>query len=414
MVRERHASHRAALLVNPLLRLGMSIPGVPSHQSFSTEILCGGVEVIEQVATEWRSLCDDGQYHAPFYQPEWIAAYVRAFAGDQTVFLITARLHGRLIAVLPLIQGIAWMGGIPLRKLRSAGNVHTCRFDLIHRPDIRDWAVNALWHALASTPGWDALELSNVPYGGAAADLVRLARGHGHGVVVTRAVTSPYLSLDAQGGSADAFLDRIDAKFRSNLRRRMGKLRTRGPVELVCTSTADERLAQFYALERAGWKGHERSAVVCDSTTRQFYDEVAKPGYGRTRLRMYSLECAGRPVAMYYGLRYDARYFLLKTAYDESLRECSPGQLITQEVLRALSVDRCVEFDFLGQQMDWKRAWRPRLRPHANWHVFRGPVGQAAHRVRFQWGREVGRRMRSWVRIAKPDFGMPQSRADSA
>jgi CelD/BcsL family acetyltransferase involved in cellulose biosynthesis len=363
----------------------------------SAEVISGGVEVIEQLANEWRSLCEGSHYDEPFYRPEWIAAYVRAFTPDKTVMVATARSGGRLIAVLPLVREAVFIGGIVARKLRAAGNVHTCRFDLVHRNDVRESAVAAIWDALRSTPGWDVLELSNVPIDGAAGDLVRLARAQGNAAHVTRGITSPYLSLPSGDGSFENLVNRLDPKFRSNLRRRLRKLQARGPVHLISTSRADENLARFYALERSGWKGTDQSAVVCNAATRQFYDEVAEQAQSRGYLCLHALECAGRAVAMYYGLRCGARYYLLKTTYDESVRECSPGQVITHEVLRALTADRCGEFDFLGLHTDWKRAWAPRLRPHANWYVFRGPIGHLVHQLRFKLGGAIGRRLRSWT-----------------
>jgi CelD/BcsL family acetyltransferase involved in cellulose biosynthesis len=111
---------------------------------------------------------------------------------------------------------------------------------------------------------------------------------------------------------------------------------------------------------------------------------------------LYSLQCAGRPVAMHFGLMRSGQYRLLKTAYDESLHDCSPGQLLTHEVL--LDLDRCgsVEFDFLGPSMEWKRAWPTRLRPHADWYVLRGPLGRLASSCRFGLRPALGRAVRRW------------------
>jgi CelD/BcsL family acetyltransferase involved in cellulose biosynthesis len=103
---------------------------------------------------------------------------------------------------------------------------------------------------------------------------------------------------------------------------------------------------------------------------------------------------------MFYGLQHRSRYFLLKTAYDETFSDCSPGQLITQEVLRELAAEQCVEFDFLGVLTDWKKDWMPQLRPHANWYVFRGPWGRAVHRMRFQMRPAIGRTLRALRRSA--------------
>jgi hypothetical protein len=89
-------------------------------------------------------------------------------------------------------------------------------------------------------------------------------------------------------------------------------------------------------------------------------------------------------VAVHFGLEHRGRYFLPKPAYDESHRECSPGQLLTQEVLRDAASRGLREFDFLGPWMDWKGEWTRHVRPHAFLHVFgKGPTGRLLHAVKF-------------------------------
>src|SRR5262245_18652163 len=68
------------------------------------EALSGGVEIIERLAEEWRALCAEGPCDQPFFRPEWIAAYVRAFAPEKKLLILTTRLDGRLRAVLPMVK----------------------------------------------------------------------------------------------------------------------------------------------------------------------------------------------------------------------------------------------------------------------------------------------------------------------
>ena len=378
-----------------------AITATSYRQRSPVQVLTGGAEVIDQIAEEWRRLCD-GPYDEPFYRPEWIEAYVRAFASDKTLVLATARRNGRLVAVLPLIRETALLGGVPVRKLRGAANVHTCRFDVVHSPLSRKVAVRAIWEAVQAIPGWDVLELPSVPIGGAGGDVIRLAQTQGCVTHATRCVSTPYIDLSGGAQAFENVLRGLDAKFRSNLRRRARRLERVGSVQLVCGRQADERLRLFYELERQGWKGRERSAIACGRATTAFYDDVARQAASAGALRLYALECCGRPVAMHYGVLQGGRYFLLKTAYDESLKACAPGQLIMERVLRDLTAEGCSRFDFLGTLMDWKKEWAPRLRPHASWYVFRGPVGRVAYKLRFGLGSTIARKLRARARKHEP------------
>jgi CelD/BcsL family acetyltransferase involved in cellulose biosynthesis len=359
-----------------------------------TEILSGGIEVIDQLAPEWSALCRRSAHDAPFYGPEWTAAYLRAFVANPTVLVVTARQGGELKAVLALVREVGLMGGIPVMKLRAAGNVHTCRFDLVRSSDAVP-VFTDLWNALLSLSSWDVLELPNVVRGSAAGKLARHAETAGCVVHATRGPTSPFLRLAAGAQAFEQICERTDPKFRANLRRRLRKLNSLGPVRITCTRTADEHLGAFYELECRGWKGTAGSAITCDRSTRLFYDELARRAEKSAELRLYTLNVADRIAAMHFAVQREGRYYLLKTAYDEALKAYSPGQILTSEVIRQLAREGCREFDFLGITTEWKRDWRPRLRPHANWYVFRSATGKLAHTLRFRFGSAVARQVRS-------------------
>lgn len=349
-----------------------------------TNVVRGGGALIDRIANEWRALCEAEPLDVPFYRPEWIAAYVRAFAPDSQLVLITARCEGRLVAVLPLIKEMSTVGGMPARKLRSAGNAHTCKFELVHESALGSDVISAVWKALLEEPGWDVIELEKVPTDGALARLAQAARQHGHPVHVAPLPPSPFLTLDGGEDAFERLMARLDAKFRSNLRRRMRKLEAHGSVALFTTRLVDPRLARFYDLERAGWKGAQQTAIASDAPTKAFYDELAREAARFGYFALYSLDSGSRTAAMFYGLAYRGRYSLLKMAYDEALHECSPGQLLTHEVLRALADNGDREFDFLGELMDWKLDWAPSSRHLTDVHVFRGPTGRALHALRYR------------------------------
>jgi CelD/BcsL family acetyltransferase involved in cellulose biosynthesis len=364
--------------------------------SVHLQTLHGRLDVLAQLEPEWRDLCEQGEYDQPFHRPELIRSYVEAFAPDGELVVFTARAEERLLGLLPLMREDTFVAGIPARKLRTPGNVHTSRYDLVHVPEVSDIVVSAIWRALKAHSGWDMLELSGVPVVSILARVVHAARLDGFAAHAVRAATSPYISLSCGEGCFERTLERLDAKFRANLRRRMRKLQAKGTVRLVRHDTVSDCLRQFYELEHAGWKGEAGSAIVQDTPTFRYYETLAREAERFGYLSIYSLECEGKPVAMHYGLTHRGRYFILKTAYDHAVADCSPGQLLTLEVLRDISGRQCVELDFLGLSMNWKRDWSPRLRPHADWTVFRGSRGALLHLVHARARRAAGRTVRRW------------------
>jgi CelD/BcsL family acetyltransferase involved in cellulose biosynthesis len=350
------------------------------------EAFSGGVEIIERFADEWRELCAEGPCDQPFFRPEWIESYIRAFAPQKRLLIVTARVNGRLRALLPLVEGRALFHGLPVRMLRSPTNVHSCRFDLAHGAgqDVPT-AVRAIWQLLRERRGWDLIELRLVPEGGASESLLSLASSDGHLTGQWKMSPGPYIGLSGQVTTMEAALKHTSSKFRYSVRRRQRKLEEEGELRLISTTEADPtELERFYQLERAGWKGEEGTAIACTAETRKFYDGVARSATRFGYLSLYRLDCGDRTVAMHYGLTYGGRYFLLKPAYDEHFSHGAPGHVITSEVLRELLAQGAKEFDFLIPQMEWKREWATAVRPHTFCYIFaRSFVGRALHTYKF-------------------------------
>lgn len=346
----------------------------------------GGVEVIERLAAEWRMLCAEGRSAQPFFQPEWMAAYVRAFAADKTLVVLTARRQGQLRAVLPLVSEHTTLHGIPVRKLRSPSNVHSCRFDLVTGADDEAEAVQAIWQALQQRTGWDVIELLNVPEGGAGERLLKFAAAEGHRVGQWEQPLGAYLSLSASAPPAETLPTLISSKLRKSLRYYRRNLEKQGA--LLCqriTVDDPQTLARFYQLESTGWKGKEGTAIACTVPTRQFYDEVTRTATAFGYYTLYSLELNGQSIAMQYGLTYGGCFHLLKPAYDENFREYSPGHLLTAEVLCDLLTRGAQEYDFMSPLSEWKSRWAKSVRAQSHVYLFRrGFIGHALHAWKFR------------------------------
>jgi CelD/BcsL family acetyltransferase involved in cellulose biosynthesis len=310
-----------------------------------------------------------------------LRAYLAAFGPRARVLLVTARIAGRLRAVLPLVEERRSLAGVPIRVLRGAANVHSGRFDLVRGPGIEgDAATAAVWRFLKADSRWDAMRFEYVPSDAALEPLLAAAAREGFHTEREEVWRTPYIALGGGAGTECRWLEGTDAKFRANLRRRLRKLSSRGSVTLRRVDQADPAVLQrIYDVERSGWKGREGSAIASNGNTRQFYDEIAREAARFGYLSLYLLELDGRAVAVHFGLAHRGRYFLPKPAYDESYREYSPGQLLMQAILTDCVERGQHEVDFLGPMTEWKAEWTSQVRVHSSRHVFRQRWGRALH-----------------------------------
>lgn len=354
----------------------------------------GGIEVINRLADEWRTLCREASQDLPFCRPEWISAFLRAFFPKSRVLVVTVRNQGRLQLILPLLEERGFFYGVPVRKLRAPVNSHSCYFDAVAASATASAAVRAAWDYLKKLRSWDVLELAEVPETGALTELMRAAQSSGFPVGSVAMRPTPFLPLP----------DNIDilkqlprnARLRGKLRQIRRELAPLGQLRLRRVEQADPAtLERFYQLEAAGWKGQEGSAIACDPKTRQFYDEVAHSAERFGYFSLYLLELNDQLLAGHFGLSQDGRYFSPKVAYDEKLKDWAPGHLIVSEILQDCMTRKISSYEVTGPDDEWKMKWTAQTLPKYQLYIFRkGLSGRFAHLLRFTLRRRLAKLVR--------------------
>ena len=374
---------------SPLTDSSVQAASQTFEKSWKREVLQGGVELIEQLATEWRDLCQEGEFDKPFYRPEWFRAYVRAFARDKQICLATLRDRGRLCAILPLVLEQVSMLGLRVTRLCGLANEHSPRFDMILGASVlAEESAPEIWKALKEYSRWDILQVPDVPIGGAFEEVLLAAERDGYQTGRWESIGTPFIVLPVGRNPRNATLGETDAKFRANLRRRKRKLAAQGALFLRRNEKADPAdLKVFYDLELAGWKGRSGSAIACSPSTRQFYDDLACDAERFGYLSLYFLELDGRPVAAHYGLTHQGIYYCPKVVFDEAWHACSPGQLLVEEILQDCVARGLHEFDFVGPCMRWKAEWTSQVRRFEWCFVFSHSwKARVLHAAKFQIG----------------------------
>jgi CelD/BcsL family acetyltransferase involved in cellulose biosynthesis len=348
---------------------------------FEISVQSGGIEIIEHIADEWRALASQSHDDEPFYRPEWISAIIRAFFPHIKILVITARTNRALRFVLPLLQERALFFGIPVLRLRSPANVHSCRFDAIRCASPEgEQVLLAAWRFLKEKQPWDMLEFSDIPDESSVELLVRGAEFDGFRTAKVPMRPNPVVRI--------ADLEKLprNARLRGKLRQAHRELSKTGPLQLRRIETADQEvLDRFYELESRGWKGREGGAIQNDATAKRFYDEIAEVAARRGYLCVYTLELGGRLLAAHFGLAHQGRYYSPKLAYDESFKERAVGHLIVSEILQDCARRGIHTYDITGPDDEWKMKWTGDVRRRSLYYVFRdNAAGSLAYALRFK------------------------------
>lgn len=357
----------------------------PALAPLTTEVLDRAG--FDALGAEWPALLARTRRDAPFYTHAFLRCWLDAFAKDEPVKLVLARDGQGLRAALVLVEKHESFYGLPVTKLTGAANVHSARFDLVADANDAE-ALAAIWDAVSKLE-WDVLELPDVPpradADGAARELLARAEASGNPTGLWESMQTPYIPL---GEPLEKVMGRLSSKFRSNLRRRRKKLAEQGEITFERVTGGPEMLAKLeegFALEAAGWKGREGTAIASDGATRAFYTSLAAACAEDGTLALFFLCTAGRAVAFYFALTHGEVCYLPKLGFDETLGQASPGHLILEDVIQDCCSRGLKEFDFLGPNMPWKQDWTEQVRVHHWCYAFRNSIrGRALHAAKFK------------------------------
>ena len=343
------------------------------------EVLRGGPETVETLVDEWRQLCDEPGNDLPFSRPEWVDAYFGINTG--TWVIVALRSGNRLVAVLPLIEKQVRISRLPVTVLRAPSDFHLWPFDIPVANDMdRLSAARKLWQLVQDYRGWDMLELPNVPQGGFAEDLSKVAKEKGFQNHRWEYMHSPCVMLDKVGGVKDP-LELVRSKnLRANIRKALRKIQQQGEMKISFSDYPQQDiLNRLYELENASWKGREGNPIAARQKDIDFWNKVTDSAGTFGYLSMCSISLIDRVIAVSIGFNYKENYFGVKMGWAEDLKSFSIGHLLVSAIMGKCIDKGITSLSLGGLRSEWKEQWTDHCIPHASHYLFRNTLyGKAA------------------------------------
>lgn len=165
----------------------------------------------------------------------------------------------------------------------------------------------------------------------------------------------------------DRYWESRGKNLRSNTRKQRTKLQNENATLGLECQTQPESVAQavadFGALESAGWKGKNGTAVRPDNAQGRFYRQMLENFCRQGRGRIYRYRFNDKVVAMDLCIEAGDRIIILKTAYDETYKTVSPSTLMREDEFRELfDSGKYKRIEFYGKVMEWHTRWTDRKR----------------------------------------------------
>lgn len=353
-------------------------------------------EAFLKLRKRWTAAHQAGPDPSEVLTHDFLRLWLDAFNPSPTLWTVLSTEGSRIGAALGLAMSEGRVSGVKLRLAQSWTNSHSTRGGVLLGSRGLD-ALSELLNTLDDLP-FDALLLRDVPQEGEIFDtLVQNFRKQGYLLGQDRPMDSPYIPLPS---SAAELSTRLDRRFRQNLRRRRRRLSEQGELGFEVLRGEHQAelgpaLADAFAIEASGWKGRSGTAINALPQLVAFYSAWARQLAKTGALRLCFLRLNGERIAFHFGYVSQNRYWLPKCGFNPAYRECSPGQLLMEDVLGLCIGEDLEAFEFLGHSMPWKRDWTPLVHPHLSLWAFRPTLrGKLAHAIRFgllPWGK-------SWAR----------------
>ena len=340
---------------------------------------------MQQNLEAWQALSDAALAANPVYSPDMaLAASNTLFRGRNdlqvlSVWRVDKAAGGRekLVGLFPFL-GAQRLGGIVsswhhLYSFFSAPLVHE---------DHADEVFSAFLDWLGGKRKLYSLPIMPVD-GEFNAALKRACVRHGASLGILDGYERAILPVRESG--ADILEKSLSRQRRKTLARQMRRLGERGKVEFRVFAQGDDISSwtnDFLELESRGWKGREKTAMICDEASSRFLHEALSLANNDNRLEFYALELDGNPIAMSMALRAGEALFFFKMAYDEAYRSQSPGMLLFAQITKQLGSAGHLAFADSCSTPDHPlldHMWSGRRRVG---HVLIGPGGFAG-RVKF-------------------------------
>jgi CelD/BcsL family acetyltransferase involved in cellulose biosynthesis len=336
---------------------------------------------LASIAPEWRALAACALVPNVFYEPAFALAAQPVFGREVGATLVWTRgATRRLLGLFPARTeryryGVPWpivVGwinpyaplGVPLVDREAAA------------PVLSAW----LEHMASRRPR--LLLLPMFPQQGVLASAFEAALARRGGT--SMALAPHERALLAPAGERADYVER--ALPRKKLKELGRQLRRLGDDGAVAWDIARDHaaigiaLADFLALEEAGWKGRAGTAAARRPESRTFLEAAVSALAREGKAEITRLMLAGRAIAALIVLRSGDTAWCWKIAYDEQHARASPGVQLMLEATKALlaepglaRVDSCAAPDH--PMID--HIWRERL-PLADRLVQPGPHGGAA------------------------------------
>ena len=321
--------------------------GVASGQTMIS-VESAGCDGLGQIEAEWRDLIARAHEPNVFMDPALVRIAGLGLSDERCVTLLAwqSNTHEkRLVGLWAFSVGRLRRSAVPVRVLQAPVAPHAYLATPVVDRAVADSALNAMLDFIVLDRTLPKLIVADPirTDGPTMQALNRVLDARSSSAFTMTQVQRPILASSLDG--KQYFEKAQSSSSRKKLRQHRRRLEETGKLDVTVADApdaVDAAFDEFLQLEAAGWKGQNATALLSDPADATFARQMIAALAKRGNAAIHSLRRDGRPVSMQIVLRAGSVAFTWKTAYDEALRDFSPGMLLLEDYTKAFLSDRSI------------------------------------------------------------------------
>ena len=304
-------------------------------------------EDLADLAPGWSSLATTTA--PPTMQPAWSGAAARTISSGRPLRVVGIGPPERPRAIAPLARGQSIVGHYRQIGADDLGEPADLLYeDAAAAEELVETLLELNLPVRLNRLPADSEVLKAVLNTGNRRALVQMRPGDG----------APYIDLDDSWREPER---RLSTSRRGALRRARRRAEGLGELTMhIDRPTPDQVpsvLDEAFEVEARGWKGRSATALAHDARRASFYRHYLTSAAAEGTLVAAFLRLDGRAIAMQLAVDTGGRQWVLKIGFDEEYAKCSPGNVLTGEMIKDAAERGLERYEFLGSPSPWIDAW---------------------------------------------------------
>lgn len=305
----------------------------------------------QEIVEQWDRIASEYGDKGIFINYGWFDCWWKAFGHARKLFVVVLQKNGGTEAVFPLCTDG--------NNLTSITNAHTCHYDFIINPEIRQVAISMFIQLLEENVPNAQMYYELMTFNGE--NVILYFNELGCRRIPHHAYSQPWAPFLEVTGNWTEFYEKLPGRLRNTIRKNRKRAQIGGELRLEIIKSSEkieDKLNIFFDIEYSSWKGRNGTAIRCNPEVETFYKLLSHWAAPRNQLLLFTLELNHTPISSYLCLSSGKTVFGIKLGYTESFSHITPGNLLFSEMFPYLFESSMISvFDFLGACDLWKMEW---------------------------------------------------------